>query len=211
MRRLVYSASALAVLVLALGLSRFKRHEAWPAADPVSARQTGVFRDERLTESSAAAVSRSQPGVIWTLNDSGNDPRIFATDSAGARRWSYLVEHATNTDWEALALGPCGTATCLYIADIGDNNAVRDHVTIYRVAEPRVEAGSGDTTVALLDSLAVRYADGAHDAEAFVVKGSGDSFILTKGREGVAWMYRIPATQWASHEPLRALPRQSSR
>ena len=36
-----------------------------------------------------------------------------------------------------MASAPCGNGSCLYIADIGDNDAKRKEVTIYRVPEPR--------------------------------------------------------------------------
>jgi hypothetical protein len=39
-----------------------------------------------LVEGSAAVMSDRQPGVMFTLNDSGNDPYLFAIDTLGADR-----------------------------------------------------------------------------------------------------------------------------
>lgn len=41
----------------------------WKIAPPTGIVQLGTFQDSTLSESSAAAASRAQPGVIWTLND----------------------------------------------------------------------------------------------------------------------------------------------
>ena len=41
------------------------------------------------------------------------------------------VTGATVSDWEDLALGSCGGASCLYIGDIGDNGARRKSITVF--------------------------------------------------------------------------------
>ena len=52
---------------------------------------------------------------------------------------------ASVEDWEATAVGPWGTGSCLYIGDIGENNADRQRITIYSLREP--ETTTGMTTV----------------------------------------------------------------
>ena len=37
-----------------------------------------------VPEASGLAVSRRQPGLLWTHNDSGHDTELFAVDSSGA-------------------------------------------------------------------------------------------------------------------------------
>lgn len=39
-----------------------------------------------LVENSAAAMSATQPGVLFTINDSDNEPLLFAIDTTGAER-----------------------------------------------------------------------------------------------------------------------------
>ena len=77
-------------------------------------------------------------------------------------------------------MGPCGTASCLHIADIGDNDASRDRVTIYRLPEPEGASGSAAAT----DSFHATYPDGPHDAEALLIDGNGRLYIVTKGETG---------------------------
>ena len=50
-------------------------------SDPITA---GTIAFDPLNEISGLAVSRAHPGVIWTHNDSGDTPRMFAIGGAGA-------------------------------------------------------------------------------------------------------------------------------
>jgi hypothetical protein len=113
---------------------------------------------------------------------------LFAVDMKGAVTGRVRLTGAPLFDWEAIAAGPCPAGSCLYLADIGDNNAVRPHVSIYRIAEP----AAGSSSVVITDVLRARYPDGPHDAETLLVAPDGRLFIVTKGdREPVA-VYRFP-------------------
>ena len=80
-----------------------------------------------LTESSGVAASlRRQPGILWTMNDSGHDACHLRDRYPGpATHGAFAVAGAENRDWEAIAIGPCGQRDCLYIADTGDNGRTR--------------------------------------------------------------------------------------
>ena len=140
-----------------------------------------------LQEASGLAVSRRVPGRIWAHNDSG-EPVIFALDARGAVAGRLRITGATVEDWEALAVGACPDDSCLYIGDIGDNDAKRARITVYRIPEP---AGAEDA-VAVKDAFHATYPDGAHDAEALLVGADGAIFIVTKGDTGAVALYRFP-------------------
>jgi hypothetical protein len=174
----------------------------WTMQSPVQPRRTGVFRNPKLAESSGVAASRRQPGVLWTLNDSGNEPWIFATDTLGRDLGTFVVTAADNHDWEAIALGPCGGRECLYIADTGDNLESRREVRIYRVPEPVLPTGSPATPPA--ESLELRFPDGPRDVEAAFVGGDGTVFLISKGRDGTVRAYRVPTRAWGERGPVVA-------
>jgi len=144
---------------------------------------TATLRARRLVESSGVTPSRAARGVLWTHNDSGDEPRLYATDSAGDDLGSVLVAGAANVDWEDLGSGPCpdGTGWCLYPADIGDNAHRRDRIVVYCLAEPDPPRARADTqrTGPLRSAIALRYPDHPHDAEAIAVTRAG-VFIITK-------------------------------
>ena len=97
------------------------------------------------------------------------------------------VSGAAVDDWEAIGAGPCPSGSCLYIADIGDNNARRAKVTIYRLPEP---AAGGSAAVG--DVFHATYPDGPQDAETLLVTPDGDLFIVTKGETGPVGLYKFP-------------------
>ena len=140
-----------------------------------------------LNEASGLAVSRSVPGRLWTHNDSGQ-PIVFALDTHGKVTARVRLTGAVVEDWEAIAVGPCPAGSCLYIADIGDNQAARKRITIYRTPEP---SGAG-TSVPAAEALHATYPDGAHDAETLLVSPGGELYIVTKGTPGSGALYKFP-------------------
>jgi hypothetical protein len=151
-----------------------------------------------LSESSGIAVSRTQPGVYWSHNDSGDGPNLYAIDSAGQLLATFKVGDAEARDWEDMSSGPCvgdpvGAAApvspdCLYLADIGDNDRSRQWLTIYVVVEPRLDASAGTLRSRY---FRYRYPDGPDDAEAMAVLPDGDVTIVSKGRSGQIGMFRL--------------------
>lgn len=139
-----------------------------------------------LRESSGLAASRSRDGVLWTHNDSGWEAEIFAISPDGRLLGTFQVVGATNVDWEDIAFGPCPAGECLFIGDIGDNDAARDHVVVYRLPEP----GIGATTATGAEAFRFRYPDGPRDAEGLFVMPGGDLYFVTKGGDEPPTLYR---------------------
>jgi hypothetical protein len=196
-----------AVIVLLLAL------QGAPSA-PVAPRiaLTGTFQSRRLRESSGVAVSRAHRGVLWTHNDSGDGPYVYATDLAGTDRGTVRVQGARAVDWEDIALGPCPSAprACLYIADTGDNEDKRKSVVIYAVPEPDLPTGAADTARSSpASALRLKYPDGPDDVEAlYVSPGDGAVNLISKGRRGRVRLYRVPRTAWRSDTVVTATATQ---
>jgi hypothetical protein len=165
---------------------------------------TVPLRDTRgLTENSAAAMSAG--GVLFSINDSGHEAELFAIDTTGADRGVWDVGHASNVDWEALAIGPCGSERCVYIGDVSDNDARHASRRIYRVREPEPRDSTFRGKLEA-EHVKFRYPDGPDDVEAMYVASNGDTFLITKRpvrERGVfrrARVYRIPADAWTNHK-----------
>jgi hypothetical protein len=157
---------------------------------------TAALAAPRLTESSGVAPSLRARGILWTHNDSGDEPRLYATDTAGHDLGSLRVAGARNIDWEDMASGPCpgSAAPCLFVADIGDNARRRTSVVIYQLEEPAPPAGAADTSrqAPLRSATVLRYPDRPHDAEALAVEPAGAVLIITKELAGRPRVYRAP-------------------
>lgn len=177
-----------ALVTATLSLSAAANQDGGPTAE--SCRIVGTLaRLPGLAETSGVAFSRRTAGVLWTVIDSG-PPMLYALDAArGTFVGRVQVTGADVQDWEDVSVGSCPKGSCLYIADIGDNSAHRDHVTIYRVAEPDAKARSTEA----VEVFQASYPDGPHDAEALFVSPQGQLFIVTKGDGAPIALYRLPA------------------
>lgn len=165
-----------------------------PASDSgsivCSVEGAGMELPAEVRESSGLAASFRSPGTFWTHNDRGNDPELFAVDGTG-RLLQRVAVAAAATDWEDIETGPCEEGDCIYIGDIGDNDAERSVITIYRLQEPLAE----ESRASALVTLHARYPDGPRDAESLFVRPSGDLYVITKGRREEIALYRYPAPQ----------------
>lgn len=129
---------------------------------------------------------------LRTLGDAGGESLLYAFGIDGTARGEQRIEGATNTDWEDLGAGPCSTEsdeTCIFIADIGDNDESRGSITLWRIA-----VSDSPTETATACSLA--FPEGKrHDAEALLVFPDGTIRIVTKENDGEAKIFRIAAIE----------------
>ncbi len=161
----------------------------------VTSQFTGAVFDPALTEISGMAASRSQPGVLWIHNDSGDEPVVYAVAADGTVLGSHRLAGADAVDWEDIAIGPGSDSDDLYVGDIGDNTGSRDHVVVYRVAEPS-EAATGPRPVRLdgVSRFALHYPEEPYDAETLLVDpATGDVYIVTKDVFGASLVFRAAA------------------
>lgn len=142
-----------------------------------------------LDESSGVAIGLRDPAVLWTHNDDGST--LFALDTTGALRGSAPVRPRLR-DWEDLATAPCEVhASCLYMADTGDNAERRSDgsIKILRVAEPGLPLPEGPLRA---EAFPIRLPDGPRDIEALFVLPGEQVHLVTKGRNHAVTVYRYP-------------------
>ena len=203
----LYVALSAAVVGFAVLFFREARRLNVGEVGPASVLKVEAAIHTDLVENSVAVTSVSQPGIIFGFNDSGNEPRIFAFDSSGRGRGDWRVAGARNRDWEAAGLGPCrlSGSWCLYIGDVGDNEARRGYVTVYRVKEPLISGSAGSGSTDVEGSLNIRYSDRPHDVEAMYIGVDGSMFLITKRRlldaqqkPRRALIFKVPSSFWDS-------------
>jgi len=108
-----------------------------------------VLKTDMLKEASGIAVSRKHPNVLWMHNDGTPQKLVAVTTNPGQEGLvvstlslpDYIKPASGDGDWEDLSSGECpdqSGRTCLWIADIGDNEAARDSYYVYAVVEPPV-------------------------------------------------------------------------
>jgi len=140
--------------------------------DDVDARLAFRINDDRVTESSGLSVSRTRPGLAYTVNDSGDDARVLTVSMrTGAVVGETRLAGVEAVDVEAMAPAPGGR---LVVGDIGDNGGDRESVELYVIAEP----GTGDADVEPR-RVSLSYPGGPRDAEALLVAGR-QVYVVTK-------------------------------
>jgi hypothetical protein len=165
------------------------------------AKSSGTVEPNDLSALSGLAVSRSQTDIIFAHNDR-QAVLVFALDLQGREHARISSTSTTATDIEDIALGPCGTQTCVYLSDTGDNNSQRTEYAVLRFAAPTVPSSPGSATINVtVERFRFTYEDGSHNGESLMVAPDGTVYIVSKlapgsgGRvlaTGPSSIYRLP-------------------
>lgn len=137
--------------------------------------------------------------LVWMLNDSGNQPKLYAFTKEGKFLREVYVK-TKNNDWEDLTSDDLGN---LYIGDFGNNDNDRKHLKIYKVAKEYLTKKNAE-----VEEIAFEYEnqnkfppkkkDRFFDAESFFYYNN-HFYIFTKSRVkkeyGKTFLYKIPATK----------------
>ncbi len=146
-----------------------------------------VVDDPRITESSGLAVSPIDRGLLYTINDSGNEPVVYVVERDGGEvvgTTELAGLDAETLDPEALAV----SGRQLWVADTGDNLNERTDAALYALPAP----GPGNETVTPA-RYPLDYATGRPNIEAMLVDPtSGAAWLVTKGFFG-GQVLRLPS------------------
>ncbi len=149
-----------------------------------------------IVESSGLASSHRNPGLLWTHNDSGDLPRIFAFDEQGRHRGECQLRNAEAIDWEDMGSFTLRGGNYLFIADVGDNARKREQYTIYLIDEPDLSVHETPAR-----PLHFRYEDGPHDCEAVALDTGRQVFILVEKVVVPGSPCRVYELSWKSSHP----------
>lgn len=156
--------------------------------------RVGVLENEAIDEASGLAASRRHPDILWTLNDSGDQPVLYALSTTGAYVGKIRIEDAENRDWEDLAGFTDGEKTYLAVADIGDNAARRDFCTVYVIEEPEMTGKKMLKRSAVKPAWRIdfQYEDGPRDCESIAVDIANQRILLLSKRSTPPVLYSLP-------------------
>jgi hypothetical protein len=143
---------------------------------------SGHIDDPNLEEISGIAASQQNPGILWIMEDHGAANDIWAVNPAGQTVGHIVLDGVQNNDWEDIALGNCGTQTCIFIGDTGDNDHDRPWHGILRFPEPILNTNTNDIHIQP-EVFAYTYPDGHYDVEALAIQNDGMPVLFTKDYE----------------------------
>lgn len=161
-----------------------------------------------VTESSGLAASHRDPRLLWTHNDSGGQPVLYALNPDGTPRGDLRITGLKNRDWEDLASFELDGRAWLLIADTGDNAANRKDCALYVVAEPDPASLSPakEASAPVAWKIPVTYLDGPRDCEAVAVDARAGVVYLLAKRTSPHGLYTLPLRIPADGVMPAALP-----
>ena len=136
-------------------------------------------------------------GRLWTHNDSGGKPILYALDTTTFEVVQRItLGNAKNKDWEDV----CTDGERVYVGDFGNNKGSRKNLRIYTFPLSAIP-DEGDATVQV-DSIRFRYADQTdfekrkheHDFDCESVFATAHYlYVFSKGwATGTTRLYRLP-------------------
>ena len=169
--------------------------------------------DPEINESSGLAASNHSNDFVWTINDSGSEPVLFAVNLQGETLARVAVTGAENIDWEALSSFVLDGTPYLAIGDVGDNFNWRRSVSVYLVPEPVIDTNSqgvSQLSVEVAWQVQFTYPEGGLDSEAMAVDAVSAKILVLSKRERPNWLYTVPLMPAGEAsvmvaEPLQAL------
>lgn len=179
------------------------KHAAWVllalTSTAFAAEPWPTLANRDLDEVSGLSRSLADPEILWALNDSGGLPALYRMGLNGEDLGRVDIPKTMNWDWEALTAFSHQGRPALLIADVGDNDAVRDTVTLYAVSDPGRRGASK-----LLWRLDFRYEDGPRDCEAMAVDAQSRHVYLLSKRDRIPVLYRLPLPAATPEQTLTA-------
>jgi endonuclease/exonuclease/phosphatase family metal-dependent hydrolase len=147
----------------------------------------GQLENARINEASGLARSQREPGVMWTINDSGK-PWLYALGHDGRHLGTVELRKSSNQDWEDLASFVLDGEPILLVADIGDNNARRKRTTLFFAKEPRTNEDKTKTDW----KVEFKYPNGPRDAESAAVDIENERVLILSKRDIPPSLYEVP-------------------
>jgi hypothetical protein len=146
---------------------------------------------KKIEEASGLAASKSIPGYLWTINDSGNPAEIYLLNEKAEIVMTCALENTVNRDWEELFLGPGPDPdkSYIYVADIGDNDALYSYKILYRVEEPLIIEEK--SVIKKVDTFVFSLPDKPRDTEAMLYDSLSSSFYIFSKREPNIKLYEL--------------------
>jgi len=156
---------------------------------------TGTLRIKQQDEISGIAASGINEDTYYIHNDSGDTSRFWAIKPSGAIESTVYFkgdpkEPSGVHDCEDIAVGPGPIAGKSYLY-IGDNDAVRKYITVYRMEEKKAWATD---SIVHADAVPIhfKYPDGPKDAETLMIDPVGKLIYIISKRKDTVHVYTSP-------------------
>jgi len=154
----------------------------------------GLIENDELNEASGLVVSRQNANFLWSHNDSGDKARLFVMDKTGTHVAEFVLIGVKARDWEDIAMYYDSTTkkNYVFLADIGDNEAVHDTNYIYRFEEPNILTSKKPIPIKKIDVIKYSYPEKQRDAETLIIDPTNGDIVIISKREDNVFLYITP-------------------
>ena len=188
--------TSIIVLLLLLSFPAWSQNEGDNGFSPLYNPQFKSELPEEVCETSGLFFHN---GRLWTHNDSGGKPILYALDTVTFEVVQRItLANAKNKDWEDV----CTDGKTVFVGDFGNNKGSRKNLRIFTFPLSAIPS-EGDTTVTL-DSIKFSFADQTnfekrkheHDYDCEAMFATEEYlYLFSKGWEtGTTRMYRLQKT-----------------
>ena len=164
----------------------------------ISAQKNYSIENENINESSGLACSKRDRHVLWTHNDSGHMPIIYAMDHKGKDLATFHLESNAwedtlqAYDWEDMDAFEYQGKPYLLIADTGDNMRLRFDYRIIIIKEPDLTRQT-NTVISPQWSFNFKFKNNySYDVESVAVDIVNERILLLSKRTDHALMFELP-------------------
>jgi len=182
------------VAVLVLFGASYARHRHEEARITVS----GHLQSKDMNEISGIAASGLLNNIYYIHNDSGDTSRFFAITPDGKLKSTIyfkgddkVKQQVEDCEDIAVGIGPTPGKSYVYMGDIGDNSAVRNYITVYRLEEKPTWL-KGNIIHADAVPIHLKYPDGPKDAETLMVDPIQKLLYIVSKRRDTVNIYTSP-------------------
>ena len=171
------------------------------------ARELAKLTNKDIDESSGLTAGRRNKGVLWTHNDSGDSPRLFAINYAGADLATVTLTGAGARDWEDICSFTINRKSFLMLGDFGDNGETRLDCRLYVVAEPLLNTARRGAKLTARPAMTIDFAyqDGPRNCESVGVDTTTRTIYLVSKQFGAKCkVYTMPLPNRSPGKPLVA-------
>jgi hypothetical protein len=153
-----------------------------------------IIDNKAIDEASGLAHSRINDQLLWTINDSGDEPVLYALGSNGENFGSVFVQDVKNHDWEDLVSFQLNRTAWLLIADVGDNPGKRKSCELIVIKEPAMNRLQPTVKMTINSEWRIRfrYENGPRDCEAVAVDIKNRQVLLMSKRIVPPTLYSVP-------------------
>lgn len=153
------------------------------------------IENKQINESSGLACSTRDKKVLWTHNDSGHMPIIYALDDKGKDLRTFHLEDIQSNDWEDMDAFEYQGNHYLLIADTGDNLKFRWNYQITVINEPSLHKNSlkKHSAISPAWSFTFKYENNkSYDVESAAVDSVREKIVLLSKHTSHAYLFELP-------------------